>query len=290
MSPPVIQLTDNYNARPDDTIAPEGQARLDAVDGVGSSFFVPFPYIRYDIADSTETNKLLGPNAAAILSLSSENSGITKALMAASSYPPILTGLEADAVQAGDAYSTSVSSGVTLTGVNSLTILYNDEDLMAGDSLIADESLLKMYRWHEGLNTWEYLGGLVDTARNEVTAEISQLGTFALFTTKSPVGVEDEQESELPYRFELSQNYPNPFNPVTTIEYGIPTRSQVTIEIFNVLGQRVRTLVNGTQSAGSYRVEWAGTDDAGQSVPTGVYLYRFQAGDVVQTKKMLLIK
>jgi len=263
---------------------------LDAVDGVGNPFFVPFSYVGYDIADSTELNKLLGPDAAAILSLSSENSSITNALIVASSYPPILTGLEVDAVQAGDAYSTSVSPGVSLTGANSLTILYNDEDLKAGDSLIADESLLKMYRWQEGLNTWEYVGGLVDTARNEVTAEVSQLGTFALFTTKSPVSVEDAQEDERPYRFELSQNYPNPFNPVTTIEYGTPIRSQVTIEIFNVLGQKVRTLVNATQSAGSYRVEWAGTDDAGQSVPTGVYLYRFQAGEVVQTKKMLLLK
>jgi flagellar hook assembly protein FlgD len=102
----------------------------------------------------------------------------------------------------------------------------------------------------------------------------------------------DEQGStdHLPYRFELAQNYPNPFNPVTTIEYSIPTRSEVTIEVFNVLGQKVRTLVNETKSAGTYRVEWNGVDDAGGPVSTGVYLYRFSAGDIVQTKKMRLIK
>jgi hypothetical protein len=102
--------------------------------------------------------------------------------------------------------------------------------------------------------------------------------------------VDDERGDVLPYRFELSQNYPNPFNPVTTIEYSIPTRSQVTIEIFNVLGQKVRTLVNEAKSVGSYRIEWNSSDDAGKPVSTGVYLYRIKAGDVVQTKKMLLIK
>jgi hypothetical protein len=102
----------------------------------------------------------------------------------------------------------------------------------------------------------------------------------------------DEQGSndQLPYRFELAQNYPNPFNPVTTIEYSLPERAQVTIEVFNVLGQRVRTLVNDTKSAGSYRIEWNGNDETGKAVSTGVYLYRFSAGDIVQTKKMLLVK
>ena len=101
---------------------------------------------------------------------------------------------------------------------------------------------------------------------------------------------DDERGDVLPYQFELSQNYPNPFNPVTTIDYSVPTRTHVSIEVFNVLGQRVRTLVNEMKSAGEYRIEWNGSDEAGLSVSTGVYLYRFQAGDVEQTKKMLLLK
>ena len=104
-------------------------------------------------------------------------------------------------------------------------------------------------------------------------------------------GVDDQGSlDQLPYRFELAQNYPNPFNPLTTIEYSLPSRTDVAIEIFNVLGQKVRTLVNEAKSAGSYRIEWSGSDDAGRPVSTGVYLYHFRAGDVVQTKKMLLIK
>jgi len=104
------------------------------------------------------------------------------------------------------------------------------------------------------------------------------------------VDVDEPGNPGFPISFELSQNRPNPFNPATTIEYSLPERSQVTIEIFNVLGQRVRRLVNESKPAGTYRIEWDGDDDAGESVSTGVYLYRFQAGDVVQTKKMLLLK
>ena len=94
----------------------------------------------------------------------------------------------------------------------------------------------------------------------------------------------------LPTVFAVEQNYPNPFNPVTIVEYSVPTRARVTIDIFNVLGQKVRTLVDEMKSAGSYRAEWNGADDAGQPVSTGIYLYRFRAGDVVQAKKMLLLK
>jgi hypothetical protein len=290
LTPSVAEVNGGYDTYPADTITQECQARLGAVDSAGNAFFVPFSYIKYGITDSTELGKLLGPDAAAILNLSSHNASITKVLIVASSYPPILNGLEADAIQAGDAYNTSVSPSVTLTGVNNLTIKYGDEDLQAGDSLIGDESLLRMYRWDEGGNSWVYIGGLVDTSHNSVTAEISSLGTYALFTTKSSSGVDDEPDHNLPYWFELSQNYPNPFNPVTTIEYSVPRRAQVTIEIFNILGRRVRTLVNENKSAGQYRIEWKGTDDSGNPVSTGVYLYRFQAGEVVQTKKMLLIK
>ena len=95
---------------------------------------------------------------------------------------------------------------------------------------------------------------------------------------------------EAPGELLLGANHPNPFNPTTIIEYSLPSQTMVTIEIFNVLGQRVRTLVNETKPAGSHQAEWNGADDRGNPVSTGVYLYRFQAGEVVQTKKMLLIK
>jgi hypothetical protein len=111
-----------------------------------------------------------------------------------------------------------------------------------------------------------------------------------VYDPNTVVDVQDPTNQDLPTSIEITQNYPNPFNPVTSIEYSLPVRSPVTIEIFNMLGQKVRTLVNDTKSAGSYRIEWNASDDSGKPVSTGVYLYRFSAGDVVRTKKMLLIK
>ncbi len=97
-------------------------------------------------------------------------------------------------------------------------------------------------------------------------------------------------EVTLPEGFALDQNYPNPFNPTTTIGYSLPTASYVSLEIYNVLGQRVKTLVDQTQGAGQYRVDWNSTDQSGHSVASGVYFYRLTVGDQVVSKKMLLMK
>jgi len=109
-------------------------------------------------------------------------------------------------------------------------------------------------------------------------------------TEQPPTSIHQDDGGALPASFTLLQNYPNPFNPVTTIEYNVPSRTQVTIEIFNMLGQRVRTLLNETKAAGWYRTEWNGTNESGQRVSTGVYLYRLTVGEIVQTKKMLMLK
>jgi hypothetical protein len=93
-----------------------------------------------------------------------------------------------------------------------------------------------------------------------------------------------------PGSFGLNQNYPNPFNPTTTIEYGLPVRSHVTIDVYNMLGQVVCRLLDREESAGDHTVVWDGTDESGKSVATGIYLYHLQAGDKAETKKMLLLK
>jgi hypothetical protein len=106
-----------------------------------------------------------------------------------------------------------------------------------------------------------------------------------------PAGIDDHTHNMvLPTNFEVFQNCPNPFNPVTTIKYFLPRRSHVTIEIYNLLGQKVRTLVDRDEPAGLYTATWDGTDSSGKPVATGVYLYRLHAGDFVETKKMLLLK
>ena len=97
-------------------------------------------------------------------------------------------------------------------------------------------------------------------------------------------------DSSLPLDYSLEQNFPNPFNPSTVIKYSIPNLTNVTISIFNSLGQRVNTLVNKKQGVGNYKVNWNGTDQSGNNVSTGVYFYQINAGEFIQTRKMLLIK
>jgi hypothetical protein len=91
--------------------------------------------------------------------------------------------------------------------------------------------------------------------------------------------------SSIPAAFDLAQNYPNPFNPSTTLQYSIARKGHVVLDVFNVLGQSVARLVDGELSAGTYRT----TFDASR-LSSGVYLYRLQAGDFVQTQKMVLMK
>ena len=93
-----------------------------------------------------------------------------------------------------------------------------------------------------------------------------------------------------PSQFELDQNYPNPFNPTTQIRYRLATQSHVRIDIYNILGQHVVTLINARQSAGVHVIQWSGRDEQGASVSSGIYIYRMQAGDFAKTRKMMLIK
>lgn len=95
----------------------------------------------------------------------------------------------------------------------------------------------------------------------------------------------------IPKEFALGQNYPNPFNPTTTIRFDLPKEAPVTMEVYNVLGVRVRTLMAGeTVSAGHHSMMWDGRDDNGNAAPSGVYLYRINANDFHASKKMTLLK
>ena len=105
--------------------------------------------------------------------------------------------------------------------------------------------------------------------------------------------VQDQGSSLLPADITLSQNYPNPFNPKTVIEYSLPgdkDNTFVTLEIFNTLGQRVRMLVEEYQSAGFYSVDWDARNDNGRAVPSGLYIYRLQAGTTVLSNRMIYLQ
>jgi hypothetical protein len=110
-----------------------------------------------------------------------------------------------------------------------------------------------------------------------------------MVTVQKPTDVGDPS-SGLPKEFQLAQNFPNPFNPGTRIGFDLPRSCRVKLEVFNVLGQKVRTLIEGPMAAGTHAVNWDARKDDGGTVSSGVYLYQLTAGDYVFARKMLLLK
>jgi subtilisin family serine protease len=106
----------------------------------------------------------------------------------------------------------------------------------------------------------------------------------------APTASDDEHEGVLPESFSLGQNYPNPFNPTTTIEFYTDRSAHVSLHIFNILGQRIRILMDAPMELGKHSVVWDGRDDSGNDAASGMYFYRIQAGSNVQTRKMVKLK
>ena len=114
----------------------------------------------------------------------------------------------------------------------------------------------------------------------------SDVGEFVLF--RAALGV--NEGLSVPVVYALHQNYPNPFNPVTTLQYDLPEDALVNITIYDMMGRVVSNLVSGQQNAGYKSIQWNATNNQGQPVSAGLYLYTIQAGKFRQTKKMVLLK
>ena len=177
----------------------------------------------------------------------------------------------------------SMTGSISMVSNNSLTI--------AGSTVAFDATTTVIGTENEVLTIAAITDGQTAKIRAELSGSSYKATTVELLSGSAlSVSVEDEQG--LPRQFELDQNYPNPFNPVTTISFDIlgSQSASVTLKIFNVLGQSVRTLVASELSAGNYRVEWNGLSDAGQQMASGMYLYSLQVNGLVQTKSMVLMK
>ena len=98
------------------------------------------------------------------------------------------------------------------------------------------------------------------------------------------IGVEDDKDI-LPVEYALGNNYPNPFNPSTTIEFTLPNSGEASLIVYNLLGQEIIKLVKGKFDAGYHKITWDASNKA-----SGLYFYRLQAGDFIQTRKMVLLK
>jgi photosystem II stability/assembly factor-like uncharacterized protein len=142
------------------------------------------------------------------------------------------------------------------------------------DSTIIDTSYL-----YSSLQDKKEYWWRVKAANSFGWGDFSEVGTFVVNITNVDEG------NQLPIEFSLEQNYPNPFNPVTTIKYSIPKETNVSLLVFNALGKEVANLVNETQQSGNYVVKFNAT-----TLPSGVYYYQIKAGELVQAKKMMVLK
>jgi hypothetical protein len=130
-------------------------------------------------------------------------------------------------------------------------------------------------------------GAYVCRITNTIATELTLYSRPVNVKVPSTVGFSEETDQMIKV-FKLHQNFPNPFNPNTTIEFDIPHTSNVSLKVFNVLGEEVATLVSEGLPAGKYRYEWDATSLVG--IASGIYIYRLRAADYVETKKMVLMK
>jgi len=172
-----------------------------------------------------------------------------------------------------DAAITSAEAGNTTAASGQLAAFINKVNAQSGKKLTTEQA--------------DALTGAAQAIMDNIGAGSKGKGKKAKVQLAK---VGDGTGEVLPEAFGLDQSYPNPFNPSTTIRYGLPEASNVSLVVYNILGQQVRTLVNGAQGPGYHSVVWDGRDEAGRVAATGVYIYRLQAGAFVQVKKMLFAK
>jgi len=188
-----------------------------------------------------------------------------------------------------------------LTSLNSYDVSFDDgsgECLVDGDFLVGDdgEANLKFFINHDGgyivvYGDTVHIGEKVDLLRGIYTYSF---GTFKISVRNetdfgSVVGI-DKNIKAAPKTYALHQNYPNPFNPETKIYFEIPAAQKVKIMVYNVLGQKVRSLVSEEFNGGSHVINWDGRNDFGHRLPSGVYIYRIKAGNFIEAKKMMMVK
>tara|TARA_B100000029_G_scaffold516755_1_gene633730 strand:- start:535 stop:1734 length:1200 start_codon:yes stop_codon:yes gene_type:complete len=167
-------------------------------------------------------------------------------------------------------------------------------------TLAKDETLIKTFTWtiskqpeangDPNVNpvSWDAKNmKIVAFVQDFSTAEIMQ---SAMIARTGGVHTGIENKILLPSKISLNQNYPNPFNPTTLISYDLPEQNDVRLEVYDILGKRIRSLVSQKMDAGVHQSFWDGTDDSGKIVSGGVYFYRLEANNFIQTRKMLFIK
>jgi hypothetical protein len=180
------------------------------------------------------------------------------------SLPPTFPEMEFDARFTGDMKVIMESGEVELINTDEILSLTYDINIDGGEHM-----------------NWVLISGTGEEFILEGTGELTVPTAERFVLNRKPI---------IPEGFILEQNSPNPFNPITTLRYDLPEDNFVTLSIYDMLGREITQLVNTTQQAGFKSVQWDATDSIGRPVSGGVYLYQIQAGEFVQTKKMVLLK
>ena len=143
----------------------------------------------------------------------------------------------------------------------------------------ADSAFINPDGQYSGITNFDFV--VTDTSGYSDTVTI-------VIYIKNVVGIVNE--GLIPQAYSLSDNYPNPFNPQTTISYGLPQQSDLSLVIYNIMGQEIMRWDEQNSQAGFYQKIWNGRNKFGVSVGSGVYFYRIIAGEFVKTRKMILLK
>ncbi|MHB9041373.1 MAG: T9SS type A sorting domain-containing protein, partial [Melioribacteraceae bacterium] len=146
-----------------------------------------------------------------------------------------------------------------------------------------NKNRIQVKLWEDQTSSWKTVTASVDELNNIVSFSSSTASGFVALTSSEVTTVENDQI--VPTEFALDQNYPNPFNPSTTISYKLSSNGNVSLKIYDVLGNQVATLITGYQNAGSYKINF----DA-SALASGIYFYKLQTSNLIQVKKMMLLK
>ena len=288
------QTPDGYEITLQDYQKTQHALTVHAPDDSAKIFFFSNDYQETEFADTLPAYVVAGAGGASFF-LDSANT-IKRAAVLSSPYPVVRSGLTSSSYPVSEAFALDVLPTTNLLqgDNNTLTITF---DLSLIPSANFDSSMInsiRIYRWDAGSSTWGLVGGAIDTLASTVSASISEPGVYAAFTSDILTDVGDDGSGDdgatLPKVFAVHQNYPNPFNPATVISYSLPVKANVTVSIYNVLGQRVKLFAQGEQSAGTYSVTWDATDSHGAEVASGMYFYKVTAGEFSASRKMVLLK
>lgn len=180
---------------------------------------------------------------------------------------------------------------LSIGDVNCLRIRENNTTvtkIVVGGTTISSKTTTSIdYVW---VSKTDFLVASVTSKDGETNPNYTTAASFTRLFSRTTAVASPRAEVNIPADFALAQNFPNPFNPATEISFQIARAGQAELSIYNIAGEKVRTLVSGDMPAGSHSIKWDGKNERGQRLASGTYIYRLQAGNFGEAKKMLLLQ